>query len=527
MTKLGLAMLLLALGATQPASAVRPAGAMPAAGRTFRVAATGISSIDPALAFGGDLNYLGATCALLLRDGGTPEVATRQPTVSRDRKTYTFHLRRTFRFNTGTKVTGYNFAHEIDRILTPAMVAAGSPATVFSHIVGADDVMNGTAAHASGIEVGGGGYTLRFHLTQPVADFPARWTLVQTCPVPTSLPASPDAVTTRISGSGPYYIGSYVPGQSLVLLRNHYDGGSKPHHLDRIVVTFVGSDQTALVDLARGIADWADVGVPSTVKMLTTAQQRRIRILRSPALGVRYLDMNTQRPLFKNNPQLRRAINFALDRPALVRARGGPFFGSPVDHYLPPQFPGYKPAAIYPLHGPDLRRARALARGHLRSRTAVLYGQSTGPSVAEADIVRDDLARIGITVDIRRFPGEQLFTRLFDLHEPYDLALTGIFPDWVDPYQFLDALLNGRQLRAKFSGNFARFDSPRFNQLLARASRLTGRARFRAYGKIDVEAARDAAPYAAYMNVPDFTFVSKRVGCLVHNHVDLTAVCLR
>lgn len=508
------------------AFALPPRATPSAADGTFRVAVPGIGSIDPAITFGGDLNYLDPVCALLLRGKGTPEVATAPPTLSRDRRTYTFRLRRTFRFNTGTQVNAYNFAHEIDRILAPAMVTAGSPATYFSDIVGANEVMKGKATHAVGVQVGGGGYILKFHLVRPVPDFPARLTLPQTCPVATGLPATPGAVTTFISGSGPYYIASYVPGKSLVLRRNRYYGGSRLHRSNQVVVTVVGDDQTALLAVAQGTADWADVGDPSSFTTLPKAQRTGIRVLRSPALGMRYLAMNTARPLFKDNPRLRRAVNFALDRPALVQAHGGSLVGRPADHYLPPAFPGSRAVRIYPLHHPDVRRAAALARGHLRSRTAVLYAQSTGPTAIAAKIVRRDLGRVGLKVRIRYFPGEQLFKRLFNLREHYDLAFEGWFPDWVDPYQFLNILVGGRALNPEFSFNFARFDSPHFNPLLRRAEGLSGRPRFRAYGKIDVEVVRDAAPYATYMSVGNLAFVSKRVGCLAHDQVDLTSVCL-
>ena len=152
---------------------------------------------------------------------------------------------------------------------------------------------------------------------------------------------------------------------------------------------------------------------------------------------------------------------------------------------------------------------------------------TTSPCDRQAQVLKTSLARIGVDLEIRTFAPNQLFDHLGRPHEPYDLAFEGWFPDWVDPYQFLNILLGGRTLKAGFSFNLARFDSPRFNQLLARASRLSGRARFRAYGRIDVEATRDAAPYATYMNLSNVAFVSKRVGCFAQDRIDLAAVCLR
>jgi dipeptide transport system substrate-binding protein len=107
------------------------------------------------------------------------------------------------------------------------------------------------------------------------------------------------------------------------------------------------------------------------------------------------------------------------------------------------------------------------------------------------------------------------------------LAIVGWGPDFYDAAGYLDPLLAGSKVG---DSNFARFDSPRYNQLLARASRLSGQARDRAYANLDVELARDAAPLAAFANERQITFVSKRVDprCVVTNpFLDLAAVCLK
>ena len=42
--------------------------------------------------------------------------------------------------------------------------------------------------------------------------------------------------------------------------------------------------------------------------------------------------LNTSRPLFRNNPALRRAVNFAVDRSALAREHGGSLVVTPTNH---------------------------------------------------------------------------------------------------------------------------------------------------------------------------------------------------
>jgi hypothetical protein len=92
----------------------------------------------------------------------------------------------------------------------------------------------------------------------------------------------------------------------------------------------------------------------------------------------------------------------------------------------------------------------------------------------------------------------------------------------------LNVLFDGRTIGTPYSVNIGRFDSPKYNALLDAAGKLTGSARYRAYGKLDVNLARNAAPMVPYENERVSSFVSKRVACIVVNpFLDLAAVCLR
>jgi hypothetical protein len=63
---------------------------------------------------------------------------------------------------------------------------------------------------------------------------------------------------------------------------------------------------------------------------------------------------------------------------------------------------------------------------------------------------------------------------------------------------------------------------------MRRAAALQGRARYRAYGKLDVELSRDVAPLIPIAYSNDFTLVSKRVGCIIlRPSLDVTAACLK
>ena len=139
--------------------------------------------------------------------------------------------------------------------------------------------------------------------------------------------------------------------------------------------------------------------------------------------------------------------------------------------------------------------------------------RSTFPlTLALGRILKQNLARIGVAVEVKGFSREGLTERLATPGEPYDIAWSPWSADYLDPYAYLNELFDGRFIP---STNSARFNSPRYNLRLRRAARLPGPARYRAYGKLDAELARVAAPMAAIWYANDGTFVSKRVGWVV------------
>jgi peptide/nickel transport system substrate-binding protein len=488
----------------------------------FRVAGVP-DAIDPTITVDA-ADVLQATCVKLMNypdkpvPAGTrlaPEAATRYPRVSRDGKTYTFTVRSGFRFNTGEPVTAQSFARAIERMVSPEQRAAWTQ--YVQDIVGAQAMLDGKAKRLAGVTVRGNALTV--HLTRAARDFPARTSFFGFCAVPHDLPISPEGVSA-LPGAGPYYVADFVSGQTLVLKRNPRYRGPRPHHVDEIDFAPAPANVAAV---ESGAADYAELSSPADAANLDSKFRSQLHAV--PGTSVRYVVLNSSGGLFKNNAPLRRAVNFALDRPALLEARGGAITGTLTDQYLPPSMPGFVDAHIYPLTHPDLRKARSLARGHIRSGKATLYIKDDPIDIAQAQIIQRDLEPIGITVKIKKFPGPGLFQQFFTPGSPYDISVLGYGPDYWDPYASLNILFDGST-----SGGFdiEHFDSPKYNSRLETASKLTGSARYRRYGQLDVDLAKIAAPMVAYESESDLTFVSKRVGCLVLNpSIDLAAVCLK
>ena len=236
----------------------------------------------------------------------------------------------------------------------------------------------------------------------------------------------------------------------------------------------------------------------------------KARFFVRPGLQLRHIVFNNARPLFRDNVRLRKAVNFALNRRELARAATtAPLAYRLTDQYLPPSLPGYRDAELYPLERPNLARAKALARGNLRGGKAALYVTNSSPTIGcradrEATAGRDRARRrveappqrVRLSSRRSRTPGE-----------PWDIAIGLWQPDYVDPFQYVNLLFDPQYARRR--QHRAIRLPPRTPPACGDAGRLQGPERYRAYGDLDVDLARDALPSApiSFFNEP--TLVSE------------------
>lgn len=532
---LGLLVAVVALTATAGGSGAR--GAMSHEGGTFRIAflTGGLDSLDPALSYSAQgWALLDTTCLRLLTypdknppEGFrlVPEAAAAYPKVSRDSRTFTFTIGRGFRFSDGSPVDASAFANAINRTLAHDVNSAGAQYT--SSIIGAAAVRAGKATSASGVVARGNRLTIRF--THAVPDFPAQTTMPFFCAVPPKLPPDSEGIAV-FPAAGPYRVTDYRPGASVVLERNPFYGGKRPHHVDRFEVDLQAASSDEVLDrIERGDSDWGFADPPLYYspgrRLVGKYGVNRSQFFLKPGLVFKAFAFNNSRPLFHGNARLRRAVNFAIDRAALRNAAGGPLLSTLTDHYLPPALPGFEHARIYPLAHGNVAKARALARGSTRRGRATLLTLDLPAPLAVAQIFKRDLARIGLRVTIRALPRAAYATRVGARNSPFDIAFVLWRSDYLDPYSYLNLLLDSRFIGGT---NFALFESPTYDRRLRAASVLRGAQRYRAYGRLDVELARDEAPMAATEYVNEPTLVSTRVGCIVlRPSLDLTAACLK
>ena len=207
-------------------------------------------------------------------------------------------------------------------------------------------------------------------------------------------------------------------------------------------------------------------------------------------------------------------------------ANGSPFFaGAPSADYIPASMAGARNFHLYPVNGPDLRRAKRIA-GRVHA-TAIMYTPNIAPWVQEAQIIRRDLAPLGIDVQVKEFAIGDYFARITRRGEPFDLAVSG-YLDTPDPV--MGSSQSSTAARSANEQHQPYFDDPAFNRKLRAVEKLSGASRYRAASRLALELERDDAPAAAIGTNASRDFFSARIGCQVYQPVfgiDLAALCLR
>ena len=517
--------LLVAAGLAHPAGDARKGGTL-----RYSLPAD-VDFVDPALAYFARSWPIGyVTCAKLFNypdapgAAGTrlvPEVVDRF-TVSKDGQTYTFALKKTFRFHTGAPVTAQSFTDAINRVAQPKL---GSPATAYmDEIVGANAVTEGKATSISGVRALGR-YRLQIRLTRPLGDFTARLTLPFFCPVLPNTSIDPAGIDNP-AGSGPYYINERTVNQRIVLKRNPYYRGDRPASVEQVVWT-VNTHEACLLAVEQDQIDHCFFGgLGGSSRAL--AEKYGInrpdgQFFVRPALATWFVAFNHDRPAFNGPGQvpLKKAINFAIDRPALASANGY-LAGKRTDQMLPPALAHR--ARLYPLGGADPVTAKKwLARARFQPKALVLYTNNSPSAVAQAQIFAFNLKQIGIDLEVKYFDINALDAKARTPGEPFDLIHTAWAADYADPAAFFIPLLAHGSIRAGVN-----LDDPRINGRIEAANRLTGEARREAWADLDVDLMRDNPPWVPLYHPNNRSFVSRSHGCVLHHPVytfDLAAAC--
>lgn len=435
-------------------------------------------------------------------------------TVSRDGRTYTFHLRHGMKFSNGTAITAANYKHTFLRVLNPAV---GSPLASFLtdpvsvNIKGALAYNTTGKGSVSGIQTSGK-YTFIIKLVKANALLPTLVALPPTGAEPLNLPLTPITSPKSLPSGGRYYVAGYTPDRQIKIRLNKFykplGAAPMPGNLAGIDYTIGIQQDQALLLTEKGQLDWpADGLAPTAWGQLFAKYGTKGRAQVFSTSVSDYVTMNTTKGVFANLAA-RKAVEWGINRKSLVKIRG-PRAGDAQCSLLTPAIPGYKRCTVYPTNKQDIAKAKSFSKGHTGHINYWYTASTTGTLIQR--LASSQLNAIGYTnIDYKPFQSG-LFTALGKKGNDYDFAIVGWSADFPDPYDYINKLLSGQTIQDVQNNNTSYFNNAAANKLMNQAASLKGSARYNAYGNLDNTIQKNWAPIAGIDNRNDREFFSSRI----------------
>jgi oligopeptide transport system substrate-binding protein len=273
-------------------------------------------------------------------DGSLEPGAAASWEISEDGRTYLFHLREDGRWSNGDPVTAQDFVFALRRGVDPDTLSNYSGLLI--PILNAQAISAGRLPPESlGVEAVDD-KTLRITLANPSGYFLELLTHSMSYPLHRASAAQwPGAFARpdRLVSNGAYMLDEWVMQSHVKLVRN-------PHYRDRddlrIHEVYYYPIENPAAELKRyraGDLDWTGTVPHNQIKWIRENLSDQFKV--SPYLGIYFFGFNLERPPFRGQPGLRRALAMAVDRSIITEhlTGGGEL---PAYTFVPP-LPGYSP----------------------------------------------------------------------------------------------------------------------------------------------------------------------------------------
>ncbi|MFE1287618.1 ABC transporter substrate-binding protein [Streptomyces sp. NPDC058751] len=397
-----------------------------------------------------------------------PDLATDTGRPSENATVWTYTLKAGLKFEDGTPITSADIKYGIERSFA-AELSGGAPYLRDWLIGGAD--YQGPYKDKKGLDSieTPDELTIVFHLNKPEGEFPYLATQTQFAPVPKAKDTGTKYEEHPVS-SGPYkVVENENDGEHLTLERNtHWSASTdaeRKAYPDRIDVRS-GLD-SAVINQRLSSSQGADAAAVTTDTNLGPAELAEVTGDKALASRVgtghfgytNYLAFNPKVKPF-DDPKVRQAISYAVDRTSVINAAGGSSLAEPATTYLPNQKSfGHTPYDHFPAgaSGDAAKAKELLARaGHKNGLTITLTHSNskdfeTSPEIATA--VQDALKKAGITVKLQGLEENDYSDRIHSVKDEPGLFLAHWGADWPSGGPFLAPIFDGRQI-VKDGANF-------------------------------------------------------------------------
>jgi peptide/nickel transport system substrate-binding protein len=211
--------------------------------------------------------------------------------------------------------------------------------------------------------------------------------------------ADPTALQTTPDGSGPYTLSASatVPGQQYTFVRRAPYWNSRSYPFKRVVVKVFASPQAQDDALRSGQIQAASV-TPTSAATDSSADIRIIQGQMNGLVGVWLADRAGTITKALGNVKVRQALNFAINRKAIINVAGGSY-SAPGSLVASPSQPGYTGAAAgYYSYNPAKAKRLLAAAGYPHGFTLNLLSTPEGDTLVQA--TAGYLRAVGVNVQI-------------------------------------------------------------------------------------------------------------------------------
>lgn len=304
-------------------------------------------------------DFTSASMVCLLYEGltrclpdGTQELAIAEKIdISKDKKTYLFHLRKTF-WSDGKPVTAFDFEQSWKQSLNPSSFSIS--AYLFYPILNAEAACRGTKDVS---EVGIRALdelTLEVRLTKPTSYFLSLTSYPSFFPAPQhclSQIESPQFLN-HLTTNGPFLIEKIYSQSSIVLRKNPTFWNEASIGLEGINILILPNETIALEMFQQGELDWLGGHLAPLPPDAIPSLQGKLRFF--PMAASTFCTFNVTKPPF-SNIHLRKAFSLAIDREEITREIL-PTNQIPATRCIPPSLDGGRNRALFPPFDPYLAK---------------------------------------------------------------------------------------------------------------------------------------------------------------------------
>lgn len=381
--------------------------------------------------------------------------------ISEDGTVYTFHLREGLKWSDGSDLTANDFVYAYKRVLDPA-TAGQYVYMITDYVAGAAEYYAGEGSEEElGIKAPDD-QTLEITLLQQTPYFIDMLTMWVWDPVQEATIAangdhwtnSPDTYICN----GPFCISEINMGESVVLVKNENYWNAENVTLEKITLRYILDTTTALTAYETGEVDG--------IKDVPTADIARLKAENAglntvPSYGTTYYLINCSKEPY-NDPLVRKALNLAVDREALIN--------NVIQMDAEPAFnligPGYSYEGVDfsegdSSHGlsvnadPEAAREALAEAGYpdgegFPTLQLSYYSSDTAKKTAEA-IAEMLETNLGINVEITSADWAIFYSDVQAGN--YEVAAMGWSADYIHPMTFLPLLQTGNVSNTSFYSN--------------------------------------------------------------------------